>query len=77
MDYLDHMATFDCVLHWLCSELSFCNAFIEKPYFKCLNNIDTLLGLLFYYEINRVKTPNAFNGYAKSYMIDIIDSIDK
>ena len=57
-------------------ELPFYNALIKKPYMKRLNNIDLLCELLFYDELNIVKTSKAFKGYAKSYSIEIIDSKD-
>ena len=49
---------------------------IEKPYIKCLNNIDMLHELPFYNELNISKTSTAFKGYARSYSIEIIYSKD-
>ena len=49
---------------------------IEKPYIKCLNNIDMLRELPFYNELNISKTSAAFKGYARSYSIEIIYSKD-
>ena len=60
----------------LFKELPFYNASIEKPYVKCLNNIDILRELPFYDELSIVKTLKAFRGYARSYSIEIIDSKD-
>ena len=57
-------------------ELPFYNALIEKPYIKRLNNIDTLHELPFYNELNSVKTSKAFEGYARSYSTEILDSKD-
>ena len=49
---------------------------VEKPYIKCLNNIDMLRELPFYNELNTSKTSAAFKGYARSYSIEIIYSKD-
>ena len=57
-------------------ELLFYKTPIEKPYIKCLNNIDMLHELPFYDELNVVKTSKAFKGHARSYSIEIIDSKD-
>ena len=61
----------------LFQELPFYNKFIEKPYIKRLKkNIDLLHELPFYIEFGIVKTSKAFQGYARSYNIKIIDRKD-
>ena len=49
----------------LFKELPFYSALIEKPYIKCLNNIDMLRDFSFYDE-----------GYTRSYSTEILDSKD-
>ena len=56
--------------------LPFYNTSIEKPYIKRLNNIELLCELHFYNDINILKTSKAFNGYIRSYNIEITDSKD-
>ena len=51
-------------------ELLFYNKHIEKPKIKRLKNIDLLSELLFYEELNAVKTNHAFRGYAMSYKVE-------
>ena len=53
-------------------DLQFSNAFIEKPYIKCLASKDMVRDLPFYDELNIVKTSKAFKGYARSYSTEII-----
>ena len=60
----------------LLEELRFYNASIEKPYIKCLHNIYFLRELPFYDKSSIVKISKAFEGYARSYSIEIIDSKD-
>ena len=57
-------------------KLPFYGALIEKPCTKCHNYVDMLRELLFYDELNSVKTSKAFKGYARSYIIEVIDSKD-
>ena len=48
-------------------ELPFYNKPIKKPKFKRLKNIDLLSELLFYEDLNVIKTNHAFRGYAMGY----------
>ena len=50
----------------LFKKLPFYNALIENSHAKCLSNLDMLLQLPFYDELNMVKTSKAFKGYARS-----------
>ena len=54
----------------------FYNAPIKNPKIKHLNNADMLSELLFYDELNIVKTAKAFKKYARSYSIEIIKDKD-
>ena len=54
-------------------ELLFYNKHIEKPIIKRLKNIDLLSELLFYEEMNVVKTNHAFRGYAMSYTVKLVE----
>ena len=54
-------------------ELPFYNKHIEKPKIKRLKNIDLLLELHFYEELNVIKTNDAFRGYAMSYKVELIE----
>ena len=56
--------------------LPFYNIFIEKPEIKKLSNIKLLQELPFFDELSIVKNSNAFNGYARSYKVEIIDKRD-
>ena len=40
---------------------------------KHLKNIDLLSELLFYEELNAIKTNHAFRGYAMSYKVEIVE----
>ena len=51
----------------LFKKLPFYNALIENSHAKCLSNLDMLLQLPFYDELNMVKTSKAFKGYARSW----------
>ena len=51
---------------------SFYNKPIERP-IKCLKNIDPLVELLFYEQLNVTKTDQAFKWYGRSYEIGIIE----
>ena len=57
-------------------ELPFCNKHVEKPKIKGLKNIDLLSELLFYEEMNVIKTNHAFRGYTMSYKAEIVDKKD-
>ena len=57
-------------------ELSFYNKPIKKPKVKRLKNIDQLIELPFYEQLDVIKTDQAFNGYAMSYKVDIIEKKD-
>ena len=60
------------VVHYF-KELPFYNKQIEKPKIKRLKNIDLLSELLFYEELNVIKTNHAFRGYAMSYKVEIVE----
>ena len=53
-------------------ELPFYNKPIKKPKVKRLKNIDQLIELPFYEQLDVIKTDQAFNGYAMSYKVEII-----
>ena len=54
-------------------ELPFYNKPIEKPKVKYLKNIDQLIELPFYEQLDVIKTDPAFSGYAMSYKVEIIE----
>ena len=54
-------------------ELPFYNKPIKKPKVKRLKNIDRLIELPFYEQLNVIKTGQAFNGYTASYKVEIIE----
>ena len=54
-------------------ELPFYNKPIEKAKVKRLKNIDRLAELLFYEQLNVIKTNQAFRGYAMLYKVEIIE----
>ena len=54
-------------------ELPFYNKYIEKPNIKRLKNIDWFSELLFYEELNVMKTAHAFTGYAMSYQVELTE----
>ena len=57
--------------------LPFYNSFIDVPKVKKLSNIRLLIKeLSFYDELNIIKNKTAFNGYAQSYKIEIVDKKD-
>ena len=60
----------------LFQELPFYNVLIEKPKVKHLSNIELLHELPFFDELNVAKISKAFEGHAKSYKMEIIDSKD-
>ena len=57
-------------------ELPFYNKHIEKPNIKRLKNIDLLSELLFYEEMNIIKTSHAFGGNATSYKLELTEKKD-
>ena len=54
-------------------ELPFYKKIIKKPKLKGLKNIDQLIELPFYEQLDVIKTDQAFNGYAISYKVEIIE----
>ena len=66
-----HPDTVDCF-----KELPFYNKHIKKPKIKHLKSIYLLSELLFYKQLNIIKTNNAFRGYAMSYKVEIIQNKD-
>ena len=57
-------------------ELPFYNKPIKKRKVKRLQNIDQLTELLFYQQLDVIKTDQAFSGYAISYKVEIIAKKD-
>ena len=57
-------------------ELPFYNTYIEKPKIKRLKNIDLLSELPFYEELKVIKTNCAFNEYASSYKVELVEKKD-
>ena len=57
-------------------ELSFYNKPIEKPKVTRLKNIDRLIELPFYEQLNVIKRDQAFSGYAASYKVEIVERKD-
>ena len=57
-------------------ELPFYNVSIDQPKIKRLKNIDLLAELLFYDQLNIIRTEHAFSGYAMSYKVEIVDKKD-
>ena len=57
-------------------ELPFYDKPIKKPKVKRLKNIDRLIELPFYEQLNVIKTGQAFNGYAASYKVEIVERKD-
>ena len=54
-------------------ELPFYKKIIKKPKLKRLKNIDQLIELPFYEQLDVIKTDQAFNGYGISYKVEIIE----
>ena len=54
-------------------ELPFYNKPIEKPKVKRLKNVDQLVELPFYVQLDVIKTDQAFRGYARSYKVEITE----
>ena len=61
------------VVHYF-KELPLYNKPIEKPKIERLKNIDFLSKLLFYEELNVIKTDHAFRGYAMSYKVELVEN---
>ena len=57
-------------------QLLFYNKHTEKPKIKRLKNINLLFELLFYEELNVIKTNLAFRGYAMSYKVELVQKKD-
>ena len=57
-------------------ELPFSNVSIDKPIIKRLKNVDLLAELLFYNQLNIVRTDHAFSSYAMSYKVELVDKKD-
>ena len=57
-------------------ELPFYNKPIKKPKVKRLKNIDQLIELPFYEQLDVIKTDEAFSGYAMSYKVQIVERKD-
>ena len=57
-------------------ELPFYKKPIEKPKIKQLKSIDLLAELPFYEQLSIIKTNQAFEGYAMSYKVELIEKND-
>ena len=57
-------------------ELAFYNKPIKKPKAKRLKNIDQLIELPFYEQLDVIKTDQAFSGYAMSYKVEKVEKKD-
>ena len=57
-------------------ELPFYNKHIKNPKIKRLKNTDLVLDVLFYEELNVIKTSYAFRGYGMSYKVETIEKGD-
>ena len=57
-------------------EILFYNEFIKKPKIKRLKDVDLLAELPFYYQLDIIKTDQAFKGYARSCKVEIVDKKD-
>ena len=57
-------------------ELPFYNKPIKKPKVKRLKDIDQLIELPFYEQLDVIKTDEAFSGYAISYKVQIVERKD-
>ena len=53
----------------------FYNVLIEKPRIKHLKNIDLLHELSFYNKLSIKQVSNAFRRYARTYKIEVVDSV--
>ena len=67
-------------MHWDANKifkiLPFYDSHIDQPKIKKLNNVQLLKELPFYNELIIVKNKIAFSGYARSYIIEIVDKRD-
>ena len=54
-------------------ELPFYDKPIKKPKVKRLKNIDQLIELPFYEQLDVIKTDQVFSGYAMSYKVEIVE----
>ena len=54
-------------------ELPFYNKPIKKPKVKRLKDIDQLIELPFYEQLDVIKTDEAFSGYAMSYKVQTVE----
>ena len=54
-------------------ELLFYDIYIEHPKIKRFKNIDLLSELLFYEELNVIKTDNTFKGCAMSCKVKLVE----
>ena len=66
-----HADVIDCF-----KELPFYNKPIKKPKVKRLKNVDQLVELPFYVQLDVIKTDQAFRGYAMSYKVEITEKKD-
>ena len=57
-------------------ELPFYNKPIKKPRVKRLKDIDQLIKLPFYEQLDVIKTDSPFRGYAMSYKVQIVERKD-
>ena len=57
-------------------ELPFYNKSIEKPRIKRLTDVNLLAELPFYKQLSIIKTNHAFQGYAMSYKVEIVEKKD-
>ena len=58
------------------TKFPFYNKPIKKPKVKRLKNIDQLIELPFYQQLDLIKTDQAFSGYAMSYKVEITEEKD-
>ena len=56
-------------------ELPFYNSFIDKPKIKRLSYSSLLAELPFHERLSKIKTDQAFSGYAMSYKVEIVKKI--
>ena len=57
-------------------ELTFYKKPVKKPKIKQLKSIDLLAALPFYEQLSIIKTNQAFEGYAMSYKVELIEKND-
>ena len=57
-------------------ELTFYKKPVKKPKIKQLKSIDLLAELPFYEQLSIIKTNQAFEGYAMSYKVELIEKND-